>query len=104
MGPIGPWSGSERDQGKRFRSVFSVEPVLAPWVIIVVTRGLISVCIIVSIAEIAMISAVFSATLKTFIVSTRVLVRQLVMIPVVRTITVVFIVVSERGNDRCAQH
>ena len=84
-------------------SIFPVEPVLAPWVIIVVTRGLISVSIIVLVAKGAMVSAVFSATLETFIVSALVLVRQLVMVPVVRTVTtVVVIVVSKRGNDRCA--
>ena len=94
-----------RDQGIRLGSVFPVEPVLAPWVIIVVTRGSIFVSIIVLVAKVAMISAVFTATLETFIVSALVLVRQLVMVSVVRTVTtVVVIVVSKRGNDRCAQH
>ena len=52
----------------------------------------------------AMISAVFTATLETIIVRTLVLVRQLVMVPIVRTRTVVVIVVCKRGNDRYAQH
>lgn len=103
--PIGsPGQAMGRDQGLRFSSVFPVEPVLAPWVIIVVSWGSIAVSVIVLIAKVAMISAVLSTTLETFVVSTLVLVRQLVMVPVVRTITivVVVVVVSKRGNDRCA--
>ena len=101
---MGPGQAAGRDQGIGLRSVFPVEPVLAPWIIIVGTRGLIFVSIIVLVAKGAMISAVFSATLETVLVGTLVLVRQLLMVPVVGTITVVVIVVSKRGNDRCAQH
>ena len=49
------------------------------------------------IAKRSMIGAVFSATLKTFLVGTFMLVRQLVMVPVVRAVTVVIIIVCQRG-------
>ena len=101
---MGPGQAAGRDQGLGLRSVFPVEPILAPRGIIVVTTGLIFVSIIVLIAKVAMISPVFSATLETVLVSTLMLVRQLLMVPVVGTITVVVIVVSKCGDDRCAQH
>ena len=84
-------------------SVFPIEPILAPWVIVVVARGLISVSIVVLIALIPMIGAVFTATLETFIVGAIVLVRQPVVVPVVRAVTAVFIIMSKCGYDGCTQ-
>ncbi len=46
----------------------------------------------------------FSATLETFIVGAFVLIRQSVVLLVVRSIPVVFVVVGKRGDDRCTQH
>lgn len=59
--------------------------------------------IVVLIAKVPMIGAVFSATLKTFIMGTVVLVRQLIVVPVMRAVTVVFVAVSKCGHDRCTQ-
>ena len=60
--------------------------------------------IVMLIAKGPMIGAVFSATLKTFIMGTFVLARQLFVVPVVRAVTVVFIIVRESWDDRRTQH
>jgi hypothetical protein len=45
-----------------------------------------------------------SAALETVLVGTFMRVGQLVMELIVSVITAVFIVVSNRGHDRCTQH
>ena len=59
--------------------------------------------IIMLVAKVAMIGAMFGTTPETFIVSTFMLVRQLLVVPIMRTITVILIIVRKCGDDRCAQ-
>ncbi len=52
----------------------------------------------------AMIGTVLAATIKTIFVGAFVRVRQFVVEPIVRAITVIFIIVSKRGYHGYAQH
>ena len=70
--------------------------------IIVVSR-LISVSFVMKVPKRTMIGTVLTTTIKTILVGPFVRVRQLVVEPVVRIITVVFIIVSQCGQHRHAQ-
>ena len=96
----------EAGPGRERKLVLPIKAVLAPWIIIVVVliaRALIPMSFIVLISEEPIIGAVFCAALKTFFVGTFVLVRQLVVVPVMRAVTVVFIIMSKRGDHGYTQ-
>ena len=67
---------------------------------VVLRGGLISVGLAMNIPKGTMIGTVFTTAVKAVLVGTFVRIRQLVVEPIVRIITVVFIIVSKRGHHR----
>jgi hypothetical protein len=60
--------------------------------------------IVVNVPKSAMIGTMLATTIEAVLMGTFVRVRQLVVVPIVRIVAVIFVIVSQSGHHGHAQH